>query len=158
MMSETDIMGTIHCPATGIRCESPTQNRTRARPVGHETGILRSLSDIPLLTFCMTVFGQPENPPSVWLRAAKSPSVSIDARLRESLRITLAQPGSSGSGRSPFRRTGCGQLSVSSSYLTLALSASAGVFFAAAAMAEGSAKAITASPSSKLEPGLPPKP
>src|ERR1700733_9366638 len=37
------------------------------------------------------------------------------------------------------------------SYLAFALAA-------AAAVAEGSAKAITASPSTKLDPGLPPKP
>jgi len=42
------------------------------------------------------------------------------------------------------------------SYLAFALPAA--VFSAAAAMAEGSAKAITASPSAKLSPGLPPKP
>jgi hypothetical protein len=62
-------------------------------------------------------------------------------------------------GRGPFTRTGHGQFPASSvmSYLTLALCASvpvfsaAGAFFsAAAATAEGSAKATTASPSSKL--------
>jgi len=40
-------------------------------------------------------------------------------------------------------------------YLTLPLLAAA---FSAAAVAEGSAKAITASPSSKLVPGFPPEP
>jgi hypothetical protein len=60
--------------------------------------------------------------------------------------------GAGGPGRSPFTRNEPrptpGLLRIS--YLAFAL--------AAAASSEGSAKAITASPSSKLEPGLPPKP
>jgi hypothetical protein len=60
-------------------------------------------------------------------------------------------------GRSPpHERATAGSESPPISYLTLALCAA--LFSAAAATAEGSAKAITASPNSKLEPGLPPKP
>jgi hypothetical protein len=49
------------------------------------------------------------------------------------------------------KRTSHGQLRASCDYLAFALAA-------AAVLAEGSAKAITASPNVKLKPGLPPKP
>jgi hypothetical protein len=66
-------------------------------------------------------------------------------------------------GRGPFTRTGHGQLPASSDqlfglYRTCALAAAARAgFLAAAAIAEGSAKAITASPSVLIVAGLPPK-
>jgi hypothetical protein len=62
-------------------------------------------------------------------------------------------------GRGPFTRTGHGRLAAcfESFYFTLAFAAA--VFSLAAATAEGSAKAITASPCVKLpKPGSPPKP
>jgi hypothetical protein len=64
------------------------------------------------------------------------------------------------SGRGRFTRTGHGHYRSSflrMGYLTLALSANVPVFLAAAAMAEGSAKAITASPDKALKIALPPK-
>jgi hypothetical protein len=63
-------------------------------------------------------------------------------------------------GRSPFARTSHGQLPASSEsvicYLTFAYFAFA-LAAAAAATVEGSAKAITASPSVLIVAGLPPK-
>jgi hypothetical protein len=71
-------------------------------------------------------------------------------RLGQSLLVVSLPP--SGGGRSPFIRTSHGQLPASSDYLAFALAA-------AAAVAEGSAKAITASPSIPGGSiGLPPKP
>jgi hypothetical protein len=64
--------------------------------------------------------------------------------------LFVDSPCPSGVGRDPFVRTSHGRPPASSDYLAFAL--------AAAATAEGSAKATTASPSAKLWPGSPPKP
>ena len=135
------------CVAQAIACSqrgSPATNRLGAKepaPAGYQTR--QAFSGYMLAFGALNALA---NSSKFWTRGV----------------VPLPPPG--GAGRSPFTRTSHGQLRASFESViwphrtrALAAAATAG-FLAAAAVAEGSAKAITASPSTRPKLGLPPKP